>query len=423
MRSWIPRSWIPRIAIYSLLGVAVVCGVFADQISGVWLARKLRVHAEREPDIDRAISSVKRLALIDGKGWLQLVHLLEAPADRVWVADEARRQLTSKVESWRKLPPDQSAAKVQSLAAHLRTASEDWGDETTLFVGRMAKTLLRWPIPANERSDDLIADCEYLMHRAASVSPVDTEESSPEDVDSAESELLADTTAGVPAPVLGAVGDQVSPSGSANLATVAGIHGGAAGAESRLGTMRPLMGGTAKIAPSYTIDDEGYRIVRPADERTGSASTSSEQHVVIGTGKSIPIAADGRSSDPFRLQQDGEIIRKLASYRVEEVLGAAKELRRRGYSDAELNVAEDAVDPDVYVRRGLVERLSFIPNVDTKRWLLWMAQDEDLDTRRQAVMMLASMINSDPRIAIQLRRIQVEEGDPWIRKRLATVLR
>ena len=397
-----------------------MCGVFADQISGVWLARKLRVHAEREPDIDRAISSVKRLALIDSRGWLQLVHLLEAPADRVWVADEARRQLTSKVESWRKLPPDQSAAKVQSLAAHLRTVSEDWGDDTTLFVGRMAQTLLRWPIPANERSDDLIADCEYLMHRAASVSPLDTEESSPEGVDSDESELLAVTTAGVPAPVLGVVGDQVSPSESANLVPVEGIHGGAAGAESRLGTKRPLMGGTAKIAPSYTIDAEGYRIVRPADER---ASTSSEQHVVIGTGQLIPIAADGRSSDPFRLQQEGEIIRKLASDRVEEVLGAAKELRRRGYSDAELNVAEDAVDPDVYVRRGLVERLSFIPNVDTKRWLLWMAQDEDLDTRRQAVMMLASMINSDPRIAIQLRRIQVEEGDPWIRKRLATVLR
>lgn len=420
MRSWIPRSWIPRIAIYSLLGVAVICGAFADQISGVWLARKLRVHAEREPDIDRAISSVKRLALIDGKGWLQLVNLLEAPAERVWVADEARRQLTGKVESWRKLPPEESAAKIQSLAARLRTASEDWGDDTTLFVGRMAQTLLTWPIPANERSHNLVADCEYLIHRAASVSPVDSEESS-EGVDPAESESLADATVGVPAPVRGAVGDQVSPLGSGNPTSI-GNQGGARDVDSRFATKRSPIGGTAKIAPSYTIDDEGYRIDRPSDGRAGR-STSSEQHVVIGTGKTIPIAADGLSSDPFRLQQDGEIIRKLASYRVEEVLGAAKELRRRGYSDAELNVAEDAVDPDVYVRRGLVERLSFIPNVDTKRWLLWMARDEDLDTRRQAVMMLASMINSDPHIAIQLRRIQVEEDDPWIRKRLSTVLR
>mgnify|MGYP002634282706 CR=1 FL=1 len=144
---------------------------------------------------------------------------------------------------------------------------------------------------------------------------------------------------------------------------------------------------------------------------------------MIGDAVLAPSPGDSQTDDPFRLQEDGQIIRKLASVRIGDVLSAEAELRRRGYSDAELNVAEDAVDPDVLVRRGLVERLSFIPNVDTKRWLLWMAQDEDLDARRQAVMMLATMINSDPRIAAQLRRIQIEEDDPWIRKRLLTILK
>jgi hypothetical protein len=257
-------SWLPRATIYSLLVLAISAGVFADRLSGVWLAKKLRTHAELEPDIDRAVSSVKRLAQLEDSGWLQLVNLLEAPVERVWVADEARRQLVDKIESWRKLPSDRSAAKVQRLAARLRRVSEDWGDDTTVFAGRVAQTLLRWPIPPADRTDDLIADCEYLMHRAASVPKLDVETPEQDDGTEADGDASIVTAEVYPGVVSGAVADEVTLQARLSKTVATNSYHD-----------RTRTGGIAKIAPSYSLANNPFRVEEPTDERGKDSNLAS----------------------------------------------------------------------------------------------------------------------------------------------------
>lgn len=415
----------------SIIATAIIAGLVgfsADRLSERWLAVRLRKQALSTTGVEASLLAVRRLAMLEHRGAVELVELLEVPAERRWVGAEARHQLDQAVRRWRKLPPIESARRAEQLAAALRKHSADWEQETTIFVGEIARQLLTWPIPPGHSSGDLVADCEYLLHRSMAAQK-----------DSA----IAKTNSGT-----------TDDGGESATDNVGGDRWNAAAdrshADSSLPSRRPLAVIAVKSDPIETAPEVERQEGTPLDPsiEPKTAALASPQYAPPrrsdASDVEIPVPEDDRNTvprgdtqvvvdpfesihgetrDPFRIQADREVILRLASYRVEEVLGAAKELRRRGYSDAELNVAEDAVDPDVMVRRGLVERLPYLTGVDRKRWLLWLAEDVDLDVRRQAVMMLATMLNSDPRIATQLRRIQVNERDPWIQKRLQTVLR
>jgi hypothetical protein len=398
----------PRIVRISLvvLGVtAVVVGLFADRLSSRWLAKNLSDKITYDADIENAVANVERLAMLDDAGWLALVDFIQMPAEQIWVSDTARTEMSSKLDQWRGLPTDISASKVQRLAARLRASSEQWDDDTTRFAGGIAQRLLRWPMAASGRSDDFIADLEYLIHRSASVTP-------------------QTATAGE-RPIGFNVSESQSPTATIETSLLRVPSG-------TRDMSQPLM---AVVAPPFQISEDGESPTEtPADDTleadglnpiSGAPSTGLPPvgMNVVSPNADAKFVSDPHtlSNDPFSIQRDGQLIRQLGSREIERVMAAATELRRRGYSDQEVRVAEDAVDPDVIVRRGLIERLPYLENLDTKRWVLWMAQDDDLTVRRQAVMMLATMVNTDPRVAEHLRRIQVDEHDPWIRKRLELV--
>jgi hypothetical protein len=125
---------------------------------------------------------------------------------------------------------------------------------------------------------------------------------------------------------------------------------------------------------------------------------------------------------PLLRRPDREVVEQLTNDDLKQVLIAESELRNRGYSQAEIGLSEKVVDPNFAVRQSVVEQLPHLRNVDTKRWLLWMARDPNREVRYKAIMTLSTLLNSDSQVKEELRRLQVNEPDRLIRESLTRVI-
>ncbi|MFP6677653.1 MAG: HEAT repeat domain-containing protein [Pirellulaceae bacterium] len=332
------------------------------------MAKQLQVQAEHDENFEQAIASVERLAGLDDSGWLQLIELIDVSGERSWLSDEVRHQLSGKLQEWRELSPDKSAAKVQRLAARLRTRSEHWRDDTTQFSGQLARTMLRWPIPQGMNKGDLVGDCEFLIYRSANLPATSELTRNMNELNSEEAQgpTPIEDEFPIPAPV---------------------------------GDFRPPAR-DGVLAETKTVDVTGLN------------------RGVIGTSPG-KMTADTR---PLLRRSDREVVEQLTNDDFKQVLIAESELRNRGYSQAEIDLAEKVVDPNFAVRQSVVEQLTHLRNVDTKRWLLWMARDPNREVRYKAIMTLSTLLNSDSQVKEELRRLQVNEPDRLIRESLTRVI-
>jgi hypothetical protein len=337
------------------LTVALTLGLVSHRLSRYWLASQLRERAENDENVERAIASVAQLARLDDSGWLQLVELIDESGDRSWVSDAARTHLSGKLRQWRQLSLGASAAKVQRLAARLRTRSEAWGDDTTRFAGQLARTMLRWPIPQGTKRGDLVGDCEFLIYRAANLPatseslidrmanlPGSSEWVSPtEELDSAVAEPPAPRQdVALPETLVIAAGDSelVKSITAASQDTVLGPP-------DRL-NQPEIQAATGRIPPPsvvqpYFVDDPlEFPIQRPG----GMYIAPNSAHRLAANTANEPSGLDGGTSDkgrlpltadvPMRRRTDREVIQQLMNSELNQVLLAERELRDRGYSQA-----------------------------------------------------------------------------------------
>jgi len=93
---------------------------------------------------------------------------------------------------------------------------------------------------------------------------------------------------------------------------------------------------------------------------------------------------------------------------------ARKELKRRGFTELELDLARQSTDPDPAVRRKLARALLSTPGVDAGPWLLELCGDEDADVRLEAITLLAT--TGDPALIEQLRRRAQVDPDERIQR-------
>jgi hypothetical protein len=69
------------------------------------------------------------------------------------------------------------------------------------------------------------------------------------------------------------------------------------------------------------------------------------------------------------------------------------ELRRRGLSQVEIDLAERLFDPDPAVRKRLVAELPGMAGIDASTWLIQCCKDEDAEVRLAAFSLLATSPN------------------------------
>ena len=95
---------------------------------------------------------------------------------------------------------------------------------------------------------------------------------------------------------------------------------------------------------------------------------------------------------------------------VEDAAVLAKEtLVKRGFSQLEIRVARQIVDPDPAVRLALAQALPNIAVNDSRPWLLWLSRDTDAKVRRATVAILAT--DPDPALQERLLELELEETD------------
>jgi hypothetical protein len=112
-------------------------------------------------------------------------------------------------------------------------------------------------------------------------------------------------------------------------------------------------------------------------------------------------------------------MRQLAQSEGSERESLQAELRRRGLSPNEIDLAERLFDSDPAVRKKLVAELPNIADIDATVWLLQCCKDEDADVRLASFSLLATSSNT---ILLQkLKNMAASDSDERI-LRIATQL-
>jgi hypothetical protein len=116
-----------------------------------------------------------------------------------------------------------------------------------------------------------------------------------------------------------------------------------------------------------------------------------------------------------------ELFMLLKSDNISEQAAAVRELDERGLSDVEIALATNLVRGDSSARVKLLSDLPRMELADPSRWYIWMAQNEDREVRRVAILGLGSV--ADPGIASMIRELRVHETDRELKDLLQTILK
>ncbi len=99
---------------------------------------------------------------------------------------------------------------------------------------------------------------------------------------------------------------------------------------------------------------------------------------------------------------------------------ASKELVRRGMSTPQLELAIDLAQGNIEQRTMAMDRLVRDQDIDPIPWLVWMAEQSEIQVRRKAVSLLGLM--SNPNAIHTLRMLELREPDSAIVEQISQVL-
>ena len=99
---------------------------------------------------------------------------------------------------------------------------------------------------------------------------------------------------------------------------------------------------------------------------------------------------------------------------------ASKELVQRGMSTPQLELAIDLAQGNIEQRTMAMDRLVRDQDIDPIPWLVWMAEQSDIQVRRKAVSLLG--LTSNPNAIHTLRMLELREPDSAIVEQISQVL-
>src|SRR5262249_20251264 len=89
-----------------------------------------------------------------------------------------------------------------------------------------------------------------------------------------------------------------------------------------------------------------------------------------------------------------------------------RELRRRGFSEVDLELARQLFSPDVEVRKQLAQAVPRLASVDAARWLMWLAADPQPQVRLAAITTLAT--SGDPSLLDKVEALARKDTDQQV---------
>lgn len=109
-----------------------------------------------------------------------------------------------------------------------------------------------------------------------------------------------------------------------------------------------------------------------------------------------------------------DLVWKLRDPQQDAAQAAEVELRRRGFTEAHLELALEITQPDAIARTTVVRRIPTIPGIQTTAWLYLMTKDPDETVRYLATAIL--MTSRDPSLQKQIRADLATDPSPRVRE-------
>jgi hypothetical protein len=371
-------------------------------------------------------SLIQRIGNLDTHGVPILVEAISS--DREAVAQAAKRQLLERLDQWKSLPESETSTRMLLLAETLAERTPNFGPAARSDAAELAsQMILQLPLsesfPYRAR---LIAACDDVLHTVALIqgevhSSRPTRRASA-NTDSASATSIAfepDATKRTPV-------EQFDP-----------LPGGGLPLDpppvEEPKTPQTLPGDDAELPPGYfqepsksrALDFSNrssttLRIVEPKFQaKPRSEPNSPEKSTPIRSLSHQESKSEQAANPEYQKWDTVKVMRQLAQSEGSERESLQAELRRRGLSPNEIDLAERLFDSDPAVRKKLVAELPNIADIDATVWLLQCCKDEDADVRLASFSLLATSSNT---ILLQkLKNMAASDSDERI-LRIATQL-
>jgi len=404
--------------------------------SAQFLANSWRERLERVPE-DQVDDLLDRLAELDEAGLPALADALAS--GRACVAQGAARVLRSQPKRWQRLEAHEATRRRRILAKALADGWPHYGPAARDVATETVAILLSRAPPEGGLGDaEFLAACEEVLRPGTSPGGVGLQESTnaragrwpapnsavasrgqdenhpPRDLSTEHGETLAQAAS--PAPGTFPLEPAPMPQGT----------GGPLKA-TKPSAREPLDKGATPRASDEAGASGALRGAGPAEsasEMPDDGSVSAKGGTANGPRRLSTVRAVGfegrrRSADePGNTLRSAselrQVARRLHDQDPRQVEAASKELKRCGFSDAELELARQLTHPDAGVRKSLARALPGTAGIDAAPWLLELSRDPDADVRLEAITLLAT--TGDPALLEQLRRLVQADTDERVQR-------
>ena len=405
------RFWIAVLSAFGLVGLFFTGQqVYPRLAASYWRNQLTDAPAERVEVI------LGQLAELDDAGTAVLVEALGS--EREVVARAAKHRLLDQLEQWKALPEEKYAQRLMSLAETLATQVTAFGPTAHRDASELAAHILLCTSNGESSSDRsrLIAACDDVFQTTMAdpgVSSSPLAQPPEGDRTAARSVALERWDSQKTA----ATHFDPLPGGGLSIREMP--------AEDQKSD-KVLPGENREVPPAFFQEPAGSRSLDFSNQLANPLHVpeSASPQIIrknAASGEDRPIrsmsheesksGADAASLT-LRTCETLDLMRQLGDSEQERAEELQAELRRRGLSAAEIDLARRLFDADPAVRKRLVADLPGMPDIDASAWLMQCCKDDDADVRLAAFSLLATSTN--PLLLQKLKVLAQNDADARI---------
>ena len=363
-----------------------------------------------------------RITELDEAGIPVLVDALGS--ERETVALAAKRRLLDRLEHWKALSEEERSLRLLTLAETLAAHVAAFGPTAREDASDLASLILLNPSSSESSRDRsrLIAACDDIFQATAAVQG----ESSPTSKVHAVSVRQAEEDR---ASYRSLASEQWNSEKTAamqfDLLPGGGLPIGEQPAEERTSD-HVLPGENGEVPPAFFQEPSGTRaldfsnqMAHPLHVRETASPQNDQKTPATGEDRQIRSMSHDESKSRgdtaalnLRMCETLDLMRQLSDADEDRAKPLQAELRRRGLSAAEIDLAGRLFDSDPAVRKRLVAELPGMADIDASAWLLQCCKDGDADVRLASFSLLATSTN--PLLLQKLKVLAQNDADARI---------
>ncbi len=433
--------------------LALAAGYGTWWASQQYLARHLSDQLATAQNPSEAFLALEGLLMLDSAATLEIARGLQHPNSQI--ARTAYRTLDAQITGWSQLEASIAAARMRTLSQRLCELPETTPADNLVLASSLASRIFSICLDLNDpQLASVMTNCEMVFQRIGQV-PRDytsTLAVGPTPVVAGPLATSASVAANVSRGELDRLGQQIQEQANAlrppppldrpaaNQFTMRDepsvppiaprdvLHSSSSSPTAKVqfltAATRPRADGHSRISASLSDDSPGEFSLSDSAEETPSPQPAVVQGPATVASQPLvemrQLKVDVELENIQQLDID-QLVKLLASVQPQVAQSAALALRAKGFPDDRLALASELGTSNSAHRIEMLQAIATRTDLDPRPWLLWMAEDGELEVRLQAVGLLSSMLQ-DQTVQRDLRRLLSQERDEQVAQAIRRVL-